>query len=153
MAPAIKLAEDGFPVHRQLAANTADRAAMLEKNPAAKALFLPGGKPLVEGERFVQPELAQVLRTVAAGGVDAFYRGALAQKMARASAAIGGLFIEADFADHRSLWQEPIAAPFYGHDVVTMPPNSFGATLLFQLLDLEAGDIASCDPGGIDFIC
>ncbi len=152
MTPAIKLAEDGFSVHRQLAANTADRAALLMKNDAAKALFLPGGKPLVEGDRFVQPELAQILRTVQAGGVNAFYRGGLAQKMAGASDAIGGLFTEEDFAAHCSLWQEPIAAPFYGHDVVTMPPNSFGATLLFRLLDLEAADIGAGDPNGLDFI-
>jgi gamma-glutamyltranspeptidase/glutathione hydrolase len=152
MAPAIRLAEEGFIVHRQLAANTADRAALLAKNAAAAALFLPGGKPLAEGERFVQPALAQVLRAVEAHGVDAFYTGDLARRMAEASAAIGGLFAEADFAAHRSLWQEPIAAPFHGHQVVTMPPNSFGATLLFQLLDLEAGDIAACDPDGIDFI-
>ena len=50
------------------------------------------------------------------------------------------------------MWQEPIAAPFYGHDVLTMPPNSFGATLLWQLLALEAGKIDKVAPESADFI-
>ena len=62
--PALRLAEDGFPVHRQLAANTADRAELLAKNGAARALFLPGGKPLAEQAHFRQPDLAAVLRAI-----------------------------------------------------------------------------------------
>ena len=150
--PAIRLAEDGFPVHRQLAANTKDRAELLAKNAAAKALFLPEGQPLIEGATFRQPDLAAVLRAVASEGVDSFYTGEIAQLMAEASKKIGGLFSREDFAAHRSLWQEPIAAPFYGHDVLTMPPNSFGATLLWQLLALEAGKIDKVAPESADFI-
>ena len=66
--PAIRLAEDGFPAHRQLAANTKDRADLLAKNAAAKALFLPEGQPLAEGAIFRQPDLAAVLRAVADEG-------------------------------------------------------------------------------------
>lgn len=152
MQPAIRLAEEGFPVHHQLAANTADRAALLAKNEAARALFLPGGKPLAEGVCFVQPELALVLRLVADRGVAAFYEGEIAERMASASARLGGLIANEDLVRHASLWQAPIAAPFYGHEVVTMPPNSFGATLLFQLLELEAGKVETVDPNGLDFI-
>ncbi len=152
MQPAIRLAEEGFPVHRQLAANTADRAELLAKDAGASALFLPGGKPLEEGACFAQPDLARMLRRVAADGVEAFYRGEIAALMAESSAKLGGLLTAEDFADHASLWQTPFAAPFYGHEVVTMPPNSYGATLLFQLLELEAGGIAATDPNGPDFI-
>jgi gamma-glutamyltranspeptidase/glutathione hydrolase len=152
LQPAIRLAAEGFPIHRQLAANTADRAVLLAKDKAAAALFLPGGKPLAEGARFVQPELGQVLRDVAASGVDIFYRGRHAERMVAASAAVDGLLAGDDFADHASLWQEPITAPFYGHDVLTMPPNSYGATLLFQLLELEAATIAAIDPSSVDFV-
>lgn len=150
--PAIRLAEDGFPVHRQLAANTKDRAEVLAKNPAAKALFLPEGQPLAEGAIFRQPDLAAVLRAVASEGVDSFYTGEIAELMVAASQKLGGLFGREDFAAHSSLWQEPVAAPFYGNDVLTMPPNSFGATLLWQLLALEAAKIDRVDPSSADFV-
>jgi gamma-glutamyltranspeptidase / glutathione hydrolase len=152
MQPAIGLAEDGFPVHRQLAANTADRAELLAKDAGARAIFLPGGQALAEGDHFAQPDLARILRRVAENGVDAFYYGDVAELMASSSVKLGGLFTLLDFADHASLWQTPFTAPFYGHDVITMPPNSYGATLLFQLLELEAGGIAAIDPNDPDFV-
>jgi gamma-glutamyltranspeptidase/glutathione hydrolase len=152
LAPALRLAEEGFPVHRQLAANTADRAELLAKDPASRALFLPGGKPLQANTIFRQPDLAAMLHAIASDGVDTFYRGAVAQRIVQAAQAPGGLFSAEDLAAHQSLWQEPIAAPFYGHDVLTMPPNSFGATLLWQLLALEAGKIDRVDPNSGDFI-
>lgn len=152
LQPAIGLAAHGFPVHRQLAANTADRAAFLTKDKEAAALFLPGGTPLEEGQKFAQPELAMVLRQVSKDGVDNFYRGRLAGQMAKASAAVGGLVTAEDFAAHQSLWQAPIAAPFYGHEILTMPPNSYGATLLFQLLALEAAAIDKLKPESAEFI-
>jgi len=152
MRPAIRLAEEGFPVHRQLARNTAERASLLAKDAGASALFLPAGAPLAEGSRFVQPALASVLHRVAERGVEDFYRGQIAERIATASAQLGGLIAADDLAQHQSLWQAPIVAPFHGHEVVTMPPNSFGATLLFQLLELEAADIAAVDPRSLDFI-
>ena len=152
LAPSIRLAEEGFEVHRQLAANTADRAELLAKDPSARALFLPRGKPLAEGARFAQPDLALILRTVAAEGVEPFYGGEIVALMVASSAKVGGLFTATDFAEHASLWQAPIAAPFCGHEVLTMPPNSYGATLLFQLLELEAADIASIEPQSADFV-
>src|SRR5262249_43421490 len=152
LPPALRLAEEGFPVHRQLAANTRDRAELLGKNAASRALFLPGGKPLAEHALFRQPDLAAVLRAIASDGAESFYRGAVARLMLRAAQAAGGLFSAEDFAAHQSLWQEPIAAPFYGHDVLTMPPNSFGATLLWQLLALETAKIDRVDPNSADFV-
>ena len=152
LASAIALAEGGFPVHRQFATATAERAALLAKNEAARALFLPGGQPLREGAIFRQPDLARILREIAASGVAEFYRGAMARRLAAASNAAGGNFAEADLAAHSSLWQEPIAASFYGHEILTMPPNSFGATLLLQLRALEAEGIKSTDTASVDFI-
>jgi gamma-glutamyltranspeptidase/glutathione hydrolase len=152
MRPAIRLAEEGFVVHRQLALNTTERASLLAKDPGASALFLPGGRPLAEGDRLAQASLAGVLRRVAERGVTTFYSGELAERIAAASAKLGGLITVEDLARHDSLWQAPIAAPFYGHEVVTMPPNSFGATLLFQLLALEAGGIDAVAPRSLDFI-
>jgi gamma-glutamyltranspeptidase / glutathione hydrolase len=152
LQPAIRLADDGFPVHRQLVANTAERAELLAKNAAARALFLPGGAPLQENAIFRQPDLANLLRAIASEGVESFYSGEVGRLLVEASQAAGGLFSADDLAAHRSLWQEPIAAPFYGHDVLTMPPNSYGATLLWQLLALEAGGIDRVDTASADFV-
>ncbi len=152
IAPAIALAGGGFAVHAILAENTRERAELLARDPAASALFLPGGEPLREGATFVQPDLANVLERIASGGADAFYAGAPAERFAASCAAAGGEISAADLADHRSLWQTPLGVPFYGHQVWTMPPNSYGPTLLLQLLDYEQIQIGSIDPGSPAFI-
>ena len=152
VAPAIRLAEEGFAVHPYFARNIEDREALLATDPAAAALFLPQGKPLAAGALFVQPALAKTLRRLAEEGAQSFYEGALAQEMASASLEQGGLLAAADFAAHRTLWQDPVSAPFFGHDVWTMPPNSYGPTLLFQLLALEQADIAGVAPDDAEFV-
>jgi gamma-glutamyltranspeptidase/glutathione hydrolase len=152
IAPAVELAESGFPVHPYFTKNIVDRRELLAKDPAAGALFLPGGEPLSAGKHFVQADLAATLREVARNGVEGFYRGALGKRIVAAVRKAGGLFDESDFAAHRSLWQTPVSGPFRGHMVWTMPPNSYGATLLLQLIDLEANGITGIDPDGLDFI-
>ena len=152
LEPAIAYAADGFAVHPTLADNTRDRAELLGRDPAASALFLPGGKPLALGTTFKQPDLARVLRELAAGGPGAFYAGDIPAQVVADARAIGGTFALEDFSTHESLWQTPLAVPFYGHDVWTMPPNSYGPTLLFQLLELEAQHVDAIDPESADFI-
>jgi gamma-glutamyltranspeptidase / glutathione hydrolase len=150
--PAWSHASGGFPVHPAMAAATHEFAEMLACDPVASALFLPGGAPLAVGTPFLQPDLAAVLLAIAAKGADAFYAGSFADRMVRSARAAGGLLDTADFAAHASLWQEPIFAPFAGHNIVTMPPNSYGATLLFQLLVLEKAGIAAVAPGSARFV-
>ncbi len=150
--PAIRLAADGFTVHPTLAENARERRDLLARDPVASALFLPGGEPLAAGSRFVQPDLARVLQTLADEGVAAFYQGPLAERIAAACARAGGLIDAADLAAHASLWQAPLSVPFFGHDVWTMPPNSYGATLLLQLLDLAGAGIATIDPATRAFV-
>jgi gamma-glutamyltranspeptidase/glutathione hydrolase len=151
VAPAAALARAGFSVHHTLAANTRDRAELLMRDTTARALFLPGDEPLREGTTFVQPDLARTLEMVA-GGADAFYDSAFAQRFAAGCASAGATITATDLALHESLWQTPLAVPFYGHDVWTMPPNSFGPTLLLQLLDLAAMKIDAIDPNDPAFI-
>ncbi len=152
IAPAITVAEDGFEVHPYFTRNIEDRKALLAGDAAASALFLPGGAPLAPGSRFAQPDLANILRRIQRDGVEDFYRGSVARRIVQASDALGGLFTEADFATHESLWQRPVSGPFVGNTVWTMPPNSYGVTLLLQLLELERQAIGACDPNGVDFI-
>jgi len=152
LEPAIRLAADGFPAHPILAENAGERRELLAADPVASALFLPGGEPLAAGATLVQTELAAVLATVAADGVDAFYAGPLAERFAAACAAAGGQISAGDLAAHTSLWQTPLQVPFYGHDVWTMPPNSFGPTLLLQLLELEERGVDAIDPDTREFV-
>jgi gamma-glutamyltranspeptidase len=150
--PAIAYAEGGFAVHPTLAENTRERADLLAQDAGARALFLPGGEPLATGATFVQPNLARVLHDLATDGAGAFYGGDIATLMVADSRAAGGTFAIEDFRSHASLWQTPMAVPFYGHDVWTMPPNSYGPTLLLQLLELEANHVDALDPDSTAFI-
>ena len=150
--PAIRFARAGFTVYPLLAENTRERRDLLANDPAASALFLPGGEPLAAGDVLVQPDLSRVLDAVAAGGVDAFYAGPIAERFTATCAAAGGMLDAGDLGAHSSLWQEPLYVPFYGYDVWTMPPNSYGPTLLLQLLDLEALRIDTIDPAERAFV-
>ena len=152
IAPALALAAEGFAVHPYFARNIADRAALLARDPAAAALFLPSGAPLAAGTAFRQTDLAAALAMIADEGTDSFYAGTLAERMLAGGDEICWLIGRDDLARHRSLEQAPVAAPFCGHEVWTMPPNSYGPTLLLQLMALEAGGIAEVDPDSAEFI-
>jgi gamma-glutamyltranspeptidase len=146
LQPAIRLARDGFPAHDGSIQNAVEKKRLLLKNVEATRLYLPGGNPHPLGTPIVQSELAQSLSMIAEGGIQAFYRGELAQRWVDGTDALGGLFTVDDLRRHRTLWQRPISVPFYGHDVYTMPPNSPGVGLLLQLLALEAHRIHATDP-------
>ena len=149
--PAIGLARDGVTVNRVLEDNTRNRAALIAANQAASALFLPGGAHLREGDVLLQSDLAECLEQIAQDGARVFYEGDLARRVADGCAAAGGLITADDLARHESLWQNPICVPFAGHEVATMPPNSYGLTLLLQLLRLEAGGIGDVEPDSAEF--
>ena len=152
VAPAVALAREGFPVNAYFRRNLEDRKSLLARDPGAAALFLPAGVPLAEASLFRQPDLADILDLIADEGAASFYHGTVADLMLRAGAVAGWLVGRDDLAAHRSLTQKAISAPFYGHDVWTMPPNSYGATLLFQLLALEECGIAEVDPDSAEFV-
>jgi len=142
VAPAIELAEEGFAVSDRLAGEVAANRALLAKQPEAAALFLPNGRPLARGERFRQPGLARVLRLVAAGGRDAFYRGEVGKAIAAFCEQEGGLLTEADFATHVSDWVAPIESTYRGYRILEVPPNTQGLALLLALNILEGFDPA-----------
>jgi gamma-glutamyltranspeptidase/glutathione hydrolase len=152
LAPAIRIAAEGFTVHPYFTKNIEDRKGLLSRDPTACDLFLPDGHPLKPGSRFVQTDLAATLSLIAKDGISSFYSGKLAKQFVVASRKLGGLFSEADLSGHSSLWQTPISAPFFDYDVWTMPPNSYGATLLLQLIELEAKGIHRCDSSSVPFI-
>jgi gamma-glutamyltranspeptidase/glutathione hydrolase len=140
---AIGYAEEGFPIPLGIARSFASNAEKLAKFPCTARVLLRAGTPPREGDKLANPDLAQTLRTVAAGGADEFYRGALARTMVRGLREGGGLFTEADFAGHQAEVYEPIATPYRGHTVYQTRPPSQGFLLLEMLNLVEGFDLAA----------
>lgn len=136
MQPAITYAEDGYPVSETLADVLAHQHDNLARWPASRAIFFRNGVPLQRGDTLVQKDLAASLRLIARDGADAFYRGAIADRIAADMARHGGLITRQDLADYRVVEREPIRGNYRGYDVVTMPPPSSGGIHIVQLLNM-----------------
>jgi gamma-glutamyltranspeptidase/glutathione hydrolase len=149
LAPAIELAEDGFPIG-ELTAHAWERAITLYAAvPSFREMTIDGRAPR-PGERFRNPGLARALRQIAAGGADAFYRGDIAAAIAAAVRAAGGVMTTDDLAAHRSTWDAPISTTYRGFRVWECPPNGQGVTALLALNLLADFDLAALDPLGPD---
>ncbi len=142
MAPAIRYAEEGFPVSEVIAANWAGGQHKLVAHPSGAAYLINGCAPCM-GEIWRQPELAETLRQVAEGGAKAFYRGKIAEKIVAFSQANGGLFSLEDLADHTSTWVEPIYTDYHGVRLYECPPNGQGIVALMALNILAGYDLVS----------
>ena len=141
-APAIDLADNGFPVSHVLSrAIAGDR--LLCEFPTSRAVFTRDGVPLQPGQAMYQKDLARTFRAIVDGGRDAFYQGEIARTIVEFSREQGGILSLADFAGCRSRWQEPISTTYRGHTVYEAPPNSSGHILLQELSLVEQFDIRS----------
>ena len=141
--PAIDLAERGFPVDADFSSAIADEAKRLSKFPASAALFLPGGASPAEGSRWSDPDLAHVLKRIAAGGRDGFYKGATADLIATEMKNGGGIITREDLEHYEPKWRDPVTFTYRGRRVVSMPPpSSGGLTLAMIAQQLEAYDLA-----------
>ena len=140
IAPAQKLAIEGMVVDETLAESLAGAAKRLGKYPATKAIFLhlDGSAPQV-GDVLVQADLAGTLASIAANGPDAFYHGAIADKIAAAVQGAGGKMTAQDLADYRAIIREPVRGTYRGHEIVSMPPPSSGGVHVVQILNLLEG--------------
>ena len=106
--------------------NTVQHAEMLAQVPATAAGYLPQGRAVQAGERFVQRDLAASLRAIAEHGRDAFYKGDIAERIASYLQGSGGLLTKEDFAEHSGEWVTPLMGSYRGHEVYQVPPNSQG---------------------------
>jgi gamma-glutamyltranspeptidase/glutathione hydrolase len=140
--PAIDYAERGFPVSEIIAHEWQLSFGLLGQAEALRTFGIDGRAPRA-GEVIRFPGLARTLRQIAAGGADVFYRGALAEEIARLSAAEGGWLEREDLAAHESTWVEPIATDYRGHRVCELPPNGQGLTALLALNILECFDLSA----------
>jgi gamma-glutamyltranspeptidase / glutathione hydrolase len=143
LAPAIRYAEEGAPVGQAVAARWAAQRDVLVSFDSSAVALLHAGRPYGAGEVFRWPELAASLRAVADGGREAFYRGALAERMARYCQAHDGVLDVADLAGYQCEVYEPIRTTYRGYTVCTTAPPSQGAILLEQLNLAEGFDLAA----------
>ena len=141
-APAIDLADNGFPVSHVLSGVIAGDSLLCEF-PTSKAIFAPNGKPLAPGEIIYQKDLAKTFQAIAEGGRDAFYQGKIAEAIVEFCQEQGGLLSMKDLADCHSRWEEPISTTYQGHTVYEAPPNSSGHVLLQELNMVEQFDLKS----------
>ena len=146
LAPAIRLADEGFPV----APNTAYFWGRGAERQLAKALngheLTIDGRGPQAGEIFRNPGLARTFRKVAQGGKDAFYQGEIADAIVDVISEAGGCMSLDDLANHQATWDEPISTTYRGYRVWECPPNGQGLTALLGLNILEGFDIAPLDP-------
>ena len=108
LAPAIRYAAEGIPVHRRMGPGLRFRRKAADHWPAFGEVFYPGGEPLQEGELLRQPDLANTLRRFSEGGHDGFYTGETARLLIDGSRAAGGIWTLQDFADYKVVEPEPI---------------------------------------------
>jgi len=140
MAPAIKLARDGYPLAWQDARDLQDKD--LAKFPESRRIFQRNGNYYKQGEVFRQPELARTLERIAKDPDD-FYRGAMARELAASMQKGGGLITADDLAHYEVKEREPIRGTYRGTEIISAPPPSSGGTALIEMLNiLEGYDLA-----------
>jgi gamma-glutamyltranspeptidase / glutathione hydrolase len=151
MAPAMRLAENGFIVTPYLSDCIKDCAADLAHDPALSALFLSGGSPLPAGARLIQTDYAATLRQIATDGPGLLYEGALGKAVVKHLQTHGGIFSEADLAGYVPVEREPIRATYRGHEIIGPPPPASSGVHIAQMLNiLESYDIRAMGFGSVD---
>jgi gamma-glutamyltranspeptidase/glutathione hydrolase len=137
LAPAIRAAEDGFPVTEWISALWQANAEFLRGNEAAAHTYLPENRAPAVGQIFRNPDLGHSLRLIAQGGRDAYYEGEIAKAIVETSRRHGGTHAEKDFAEYSSEWVDPISTTYRGWTVYELPPNGQGLAALEMLNIME----------------
>jgi gamma-glutamyltranspeptidase/glutathione hydrolase len=166
LAPAIDLAENGFPVSRGLAIAIAG-SKKLKKNPSSVRVYYPHGEPPRAGEIFRNPDLARTLKKLVEAerqnrfkgrsralkaARDRFYKGDIARAMAKFSEEHGGLFRYEDFASYTAKIEEPVSLDYRGYQVFKNPSANQGPAELFALGLLEGYDLKKLGHNSVEYI-
>ncbi|MEW5291062.1 gamma-glutamyltransferase [Erwinia papayae] len=153
IAPAIRLADKGIVVNESLADDLKvyGKEVLLSHDNSKAIFFKPDGTPYLRGEKLVQRNLAHSLTLIAKQGPDAFYKGAIAEQIAKEMAANGGLIDKADMANYKAVERKPVSGSYRGYEVYSMPPPSSGGIHIVQILNiLENFDLAKMGFGSAD---
>lgn len=144
LAPAIRYAEDGFPVTDLIAYYWSFGPQLYKGLPGAflETYTLDGkGRTPGKGDIFKNPDLARTLRLIGEKGRDVFYQGEIADKIDAFMQGNGGFLRKTDFEKHSSTWVEPVSVNYRGYDVFELPPNGQGISALQILNILEGFDL------------
>lgn len=149
LAPAIELAEEGIEVSGDLAYALSEALTVMRRYPSSLAAYArEDGSAYAAGDTLIQPDLAWSLRQIRDHGASAFYRGAIAERIAAYMEQAGGLISAEDLAAYEVREREPIATDYRDHRVVTMPPSSVGGLAMLQMLNvLDHYDMARLPQG------
>ena len=151
MAPAIKLARDGFALEKRLADAISDNYNNFSEE--ALAIYTNDGIPYAEGDLFKNEPLAATLQAISDGGMEAFYTGDIAKKMIEGLQANESLMAMEDLAAYQPMEREPIRTTYYGYEVVTVPPPSNGGDWLLEMLNImEEKDISQYDVNSPEYL-
>ena len=140
LAPAIRLAAQGFRVQDDVVDSMPRSLARLARWPSTAGILLKnGGRPLQSGDRLIQYDLADTLKAIAANGPDAFYQGGVADKIADAVRKAGGVMTADDLKNYRAIERPVVRGTYRGYDIVSMPPPSSGGVHLIEMLNILEG--------------
>jgi len=137
LQPALKLAENGFPMDGELRRSLISSKDRMKASPASMEIFFKNGEiPYEEGENFKQTDLAWSLKQISKDGPGAFYGGAIAKKIVKFMKSDSGLITHEDLASYKPEIRKPVNGKYRGYEVYSMPPPSSGGVHLLQMLNL-----------------
>ncbi|MEM1202778.1 MAG: gamma-glutamyltransferase [Acidobacteriota bacterium] len=151
VAPARRLAADGFRVSARTVDSLADKREVLGRFPESAAVWLPGGEPPKPGALIRHPKLAETLRSYARSGPSAITSGAVAAAVEAASERHGGVLTAEDLEAYRPVWREPVRYSAFGWELATADlPSSGGVLLASTAWTLERLGYGDAEPYGAD---
>lgn len=146
MAPAIRLAQKGFPVSYWLSQSLRDHEGLLSKFPNSRRIYLRNGSYYQPNDIFKQPELARSLKEIARRGPRVFYEGGIAQDIVQTEKRLGGIITLQDLAHYQAKLRKPLEGHFRGYTILTAPPPSSGGVALIEMLNiLDPFDLGAPD--------
>lgn len=152
LQPAIRYAEQGFPVTELIGYYLNRSVKFLQKYPGFSEVYAPEGVAPAKGTIFRNPALANTYRKIAKGGRDAFYKGDIARSIDKYMKENSGFLSYEDLAAHKSEWVDPVSTNYRGYDVWELPPNGQGIAALQILNILEYFNIKEMGFGSTDYL-
>ena len=139
IAPAIKLAENGFALEQGDIDLLHTATGEFEKDQDMRGIFLHNGEPMQVGQKLVQKDLAKTLKEISAKGTDGFYKGWVAKAVVDSSQAGKGIITQADLDAYKTRELAPIECDYRGYHVVSAPPPSSGGVVICQIMNILEG--------------
>jgi len=139
VAPAVKLASEGFPLDATLRIAIERQQSGMKRFADLGRIFMPNGEVPKEGDVIRQAELAETLKVIAQQGAEIFYQGRIAEAIAETIKNNGGVMTLEDLKNYKAVWREPLIGTYRNRTIVTMPPPSSGGVALLEMLNILEG--------------